>query len=75
MLEKMWRKGNTSILTVWMYVGVAPVENSMEVPQKRIIHMIPLLDIYPDKTIIQKGIFTPVFIAALFMMARTRKQP
>ena len=40
MLEKMWRKGNISILTVGMYVGVAPVENSMEVPQKRIIHMI-----------------------------------
>ena len=36
---------------------------------------ISLLGIYPDKTIIQKDICTPVFIAALFPIARTRKQP
>jgi len=36
---------------------------------------IPLLDIYSDETIIQKDTFTPMFIAALFMIARTWKQP
>ena len=40
MLERMWRKRNPPILIVGMYIGVAPVENIMEVPQKRIIHMI-----------------------------------
>ena len=36
---------------------------------------IPLLGIYPEKIIIQKDVYTPVFIAALFTIARTRKQP
>ena len=36
---------------------------------------IPLLGIYPDKTIIWKDTCTPVFIAALFIIAKTWKQP
>ena len=36
---------------------------------------IPLLGIYPEKTIIQKYTCTPMFIVALFTIARTRKQP
>ena len=36
---------------------------------------IPLLGIYPEKTLIQKGTCTPIFIAALFTTARTWKQP
>ena len=36
---------------------------------------IPLLDIYPEKTIIQKVSCTKIFIAALFTIARTWKQP
>ena len=36
---------------------------------------IPLLGIYPDKTIIPKDACIPVFIAALFTTARTWKQP
>ena len=35
---------------------------------------IPLLGIYPEKTIIQKDTCTPMFTAALFTLARTRKQ-
>ena len=35
----------------------------------------PLLGIYPEKTIIQKDTFTPMFTAALFTIARTWKQP
>ena len=36
---------------------------------------IPLLGIYPEKTIIQKNTCTPVFTAALFTIAKTWKQP
>ena len=36
---------------------------------------IPLLSIYPDKTVIQKHTSTPMFIAALFTIAKTWKQP
>ena len=36
---------------------------------------IPLLGIYTQKTIIQKDTCTPVFIAALFTIARTWKPP
>ena len=35
----------------------------------------PLLGIYPDKTIIQKETCTPMFTAALFTIAKTWKQP
>ena len=35
---------------------------------------LPLLGMYPEKTIIQKDIHSPVFIAALFAIARTWKQ-
>ena len=36
---------------------------------------IPLLGMYPEKTIIQKESCTAMFIAALFTIARTWKQP
>ena len=36
---------------------------------------IPLLGIYPEKNMVQKGTCTPVFIAALFTLAKTWKQP
>ena len=36
---------------------------------------IPLLGIYPEKTIIQKVTWTPMFIAGLLTLARTWKQP
>ena len=36
---------------------------------------IPLLGIYPEKTIIQNDTCTPMFIAALFTIAKTWKQP
>ena len=35
---------------------------------------IPLLGIYPDKTIVQKDTCTPMFIVALFAIAKTWKQ-
>ena len=54
----------------------------MEVPQKIEIKIpfdpgIPLLGIYPKNTTsqIQKDICTPMFIAALFTVAKVWKQP
>ena len=35
---------------------------------------VPLLSIYLEKTLIQNDIYTPMFIAALFTIAKTRKQ-
>ena len=35
----------------------------------------PLLGTYTEKTIIQKDTCTPMFTAALFTIAKTRKQP
>ena len=36
---------------------------------------IPLLGIYTEETRIERDTCTPVFIAALFTIARTRKEP
>ena len=36
---------------------------------------IPLLGIYPEETKVEKDTSTPMFIAALFTIARTWKQP
>ena len=36
---------------------------------------IPLLDIYPEETKIEKDTCIPLFTAALFTIARTWKQP
>ena len=36
---------------------------------------IPLLSIHTEETRIERDMCTPVFIAALFTIARTRKQP
>ena len=52
----------------------------MEVPQKLKIELpydpaIPLLGIYPEKTLIREDTCTPMFIAALFTVAKTWKQP
>ena len=36
---------------------------------------IPLLGIYLEKTMVRKNTCTPMFIAALFTIAKKRKQP
>ena len=63
-----------------MSAGTTTMETSMEVPPKLNIELpydpaIPLLGIYPDKTFLKKGTCTHMFIAALFAVAKTRKQP
>ena len=63
-----------------MYIDAATVENTMEVPKKsknRIkYHMTQQSHswAYIKKTIIQKDTCTPIFIAALFTIAKTWKQ-
>ena len=61
LIQPLWR-------TVWRFIKKLKIE----IPCSPVI---PLLDIYPEKTIIQKDTCTPVFIAALFTIARTWKQP
>ena len=61
MVQPLWR-------TVWRFLR----KLKLQLPYDPAI---PLLGIYPDKTIIQKDTYTPVFIAALFTIAKTWKQP
>ena len=80
MLERMWRKGNTLALLVGMQTDPATMEDSMEILKKLGIKppydpAIPLLGIYPEETKSEKDPCIPLFIAALFTLARTWKQP
>ena len=53
--------------TVWRFLRKLKIELTYD-PE------IPLRGIYLDKTIIHKDICTPMFIAALFTIAKTWKQ-
>ena len=61
MIEPLWR-------TVWRFLKKLKIELPYD-------PAIPLLYIYPEKTIIQKESCTTMFIAALFTIARTWKLP
>ena len=61
MIQSQWR-------IVWRFLKTLKIRLPYD-------PVIPLLDIYSEKTIIQKDTCTPVFIAALFTIARTQKQP
>ena len=54
--------------TVWRFLQKLKIELPYD-------PAIPLLGIYPEKTVIQKDTCTPMFTAALFTRARTWKQP
>ena len=60
MIQLLWR-------TVWRFLKKLKIEIPYD-------PAIPLLDIYPEKTIIQKDTCTPMFTAALFTVARSWKQ-
>ena len=60
MIQPLWR-------TVWWFHKKLKIELPYD-------PAIPLLGIYPEKTIIQKESCTKIFIAALFTIARTWKQ-
>ena len=60
--------------TLWRTVWRLLIKLKVEVPYDPAV---PLLCIYPEKTktVIGKDTHTPVFIAAIFTTARTRKSP
>ena len=69
-------------MLVGMCIRVATMEKSMEGPQKLKIELpyypaIPQLDIYLKeiKTLVKNDTCILMFIAALFTIAKTRKQP
>ena len=80
MLKRVWRRVNPLALwweckllqplwrTLWRFLK----KLKMELPY---YPAVPLLGIYPEKTIIQKESCTTLIIAALFTIARTWKQP
>ena len=61
MVQPLWR-------TVWRFLSKLEIELPYD-------PAIPLLGIYLEKTTIQKDTCTTTFIAALFTIARTCKQP
>ena len=61
MIQPLWR-------TVWRFLKKLKMELSYDPP-------IPLLSIYPEKTIIQKESCTTLLAAALRTIPRTWKQP
>ena len=61
LVQPLWK-------TVWRFLK----KLKMELPYDPAI---PLLGIYPQKTVIQKDTCTPMFMAALFTIAKTWKQP
>ena len=61
MIQPLWR-------TLWRFLKKLKIE----LPY---YPAIPLLGIYPEKTIIQKESYTTMFIVALFTIARTWNQP
>ena len=81
MLERLWGKGNTSALLVGKQAGTTPLDVSVAIAQKIRKQppqdpVIPLLGIYPkDAQLCHKDMCSTMFIAALFFIARTWKQP
>ena len=61
MVQLLWK-------AVWMYFRKLNIELPYD-------PAIPLLGIYPEKTLNKKGTCTPKFIAELFIIAKIWKQP
>ena len=80
MLERVWRKGNPPAVLVGLPWCNYNVEHYGDLFKKFNIELlyysaIPPLSRYLVQTIIQKYICTPTFIAALYTIAKTWKQP
>ena len=61
MVQPLWR-------TIWRFLKKLKIELPYD-------PAIPLLGTYPEKTIIQKDTCTLMFVASLFTIARSWKQP
>ena len=80
MLMRVWRKGNPLTLLMGRQTSTVTMENSLEIPLNLEIELpydpaIPLLGIHTKETRTERNTYTPVFIATLFIIARTWKQP
>ena len=80
MLERVQRKGNPLTLLVGMHTSTATMENSVEIPLKigtrtAIRPSNPTAGHTHRRTRIERDTCTLMFIAALFTIAGTEKQP
>ena len=75
MLQRMWRKRNLPTLLVGLSVGIAAMENIMELPKKNRIKS-PVIQqthswAYNQTKLTQKDTYIPVVTEALFIIAKT----
>jgi hypothetical protein len=79
MLARMWRKRNIPSLLVGLQAGITTLEISLVVSQKIGLSEDPaihLLGIIPeDVPTCNKDTYSTTFIAALFIIARSWKEP
>ena len=80
MLERVQRKGNPFTLLVGMQTSTASMEICVEIPQKTesrtaIRPSNPTAGHTHEETRIERDMCTTMFITALFVIARTWKQP
>ena len=61
MVQSLWR-------TVWRFLKKLRIELPYD-------PTVPLVGRYSEKNMVQKDTCTPVFVAALFTIAKTQKQP
>ena len=76
-VDRVWRKGNPLTLLVGMQTSTATMENSVDIKKLELPYdsAIPLLGIHTVETRIERDTCTPMLITALFIIARTWKQP
>ena len=80
MLERVWRKGNPLTLLVGMQTSTATMRTVWSFLKKLETELpydpaVPLLGIHTEETRIERDTCIPMFIEALFIIARTWKQP
>ena len=74
LIQPLWRflkcgdSNSVEIPTVWRFLKKLQIELTYD-------PAIPLLGIHTEETLIERDTCTPIFIAALFIIARTWKQP
>ena len=81
MLERLWRKGKTLLHCWWECKLVEPLWRIVWRFLKKLEIELPydpailLLGIHTEETRTERDTCTPVFLAALFIITRTWKQP
>ena len=84
MLERVWRKGSINVRGLTLLVGMQTSTATMEIVWKFLKKLeielpcdpaIPLLGIHNEETRSERDTCTPMFVAALFIIAGTWKQP